>query len=293
MNKKYKAQIMLITLIVLTILSIVTVTAIVLNSRDVAEVVVNKKYDEIYSASENKVLELVNIYGTYESTLASLGGDQNCIGLDSNTFSCNFELESTNFNIESDVSVSDEKDIVDYKVFKDRSIELKLNGYRGDLDIYWDKPGQPISSQASLEFVLIYRDSGGNYKAVIDIFNGVGVYDSTPIHRFTFSENPVYSSNTTTARRISFVGAISATDTPILLSITPRMNNLDDSVDITIIPTIAGTYPDQIRKFESKAYDPLDGETPVVNLITQIPLYPQTLGLFDYLLLSEGDITIN
>lgn len=293
-KKRYKGQIMLITLIVLTILSIVTVTAIVLNSRDVAQVALSKKYDNIYLASENKVLELVEVFGEYESSLASLSSSPyNCIGSQGSLYECSFDLDSGETLLQSDVSISDEKNIEDFKVFKDRSIEIKLEGYRGDLDMYWDKPGEPLNTQASLDFVLVYRNSAGNYLSISDLYNGAGVYDSTNINSFVFSESPLYTGNTTTATRLSFVGAISATDYPVLLSITPRMANIDDSVDMTIIPSVSGTYPDQIRKFESKAYDPLDPRTPVVNLITQIPLYPQTMGLFDYLLLSEGDITIN
>ena len=59
--KTKKGQILIITLLVLTILSIVTVSLIVLNSRDVTQTVNSEIYEKVYNSSETKLKEVLGV----------------------------------------------------------------------------------------------------------------------------------------------------------------------------------------------------------------------------------------
>ena len=292
-NQNAKGQILLITLLVLTILSIITITIILINSRDIKEVSSNRKYDQIYAAVEDKTKELIRTFGRYETPLTTLSNaPYNCFPESSNKYNCTYTLASGVYN--ANIVVSNEKSYVDYQVFKDRGLEINLVGYKDYLDLHWEKSGLPANEQASMEFILVYTDAAGNYRVKTDVYNPAGVYTSAPAagSPFTYFENPGYPGNTF-ARRIGFSTSLTATENPQKLVIIPRMTATNGSVELDVSPTTPGIYPDQVRVFKGNSYDNSDDETPVVNIVTQIPIYPQTLGLLDYALLTQGNVTMN
>lgn len=292
-NKKIKAQILLITLLVLTIISIITITIIVINSKDIKEVSSNRKYDQIYAAIEDKTKELIRTFGRYEASLSTLtSAPYNCFQQSTSRYTCDYTLASAGFD--STIEVSNEKSYVDYQVFKDRGLEINMTGYRDYLDLHWEKPGFPVNQQASMEFILVYTDASGNYRVKTDVYNPAGVYTSAPGtgSPFTYQENPAYPGNTF-ARRINFTTSLVASDNPLKLVIIPRMSSNNGSVELDLSATTPGSFQDQVRVFRGNSFDTRDDETPVVNIVTQIPIYPQTLGLLDYALLTQGGVTLN
>lgn len=295
--KLIKGQILLITLLVLTILSIATVSIVLLNTRDVSQVQNSQQYNQIYNSIENEIKGLVQAFGKAEISLNPLNTTPySCLeNIPGESYKCNLNLVSGNLNLTAELNITDEKKYEKFQIFKDRSLEINLDGYKDDLDIYWENPNLPLADQASLEFILIYRDASGEFKSLIDIYNVAGVYTS-PItvssNPFVFLENPLYPGNQF-ARRLDFSTTLIATDKPEKLVIIPRMKRINSSIEIDILPTINSTYPNQIRKFVGKSVISNDPNSPVVNVITQIPLYPQTLSVLDYAILTNGEITLN
>lgn len=292
-NKKYKGQILLITLLVLTILSIITITIILINSRDVKEVSSNRKYDQIYAAVEDKTKELIRSFGRYETPLSSLSSaPYNCFQESTSKYNCSYTLASAAYN--SNIIISNEKSYVDYQVFKDRGLEINMTGYKDYLDLYWEKQGVPASQQASVEFILVYTDASGNYRSKSDVYNPASVYTSAPSagSPFTYLENPAYPGNIF-GRRINFSSSLTASENPVKLVIIPRMTTNNASIELDLSAVTPGLFQDQVRVFKGNSYDSSDDETPIVNIVTQIPIYPQTLGLLDYALLAQGVVTIN
>jgi len=293
--KLVKGQILLITLVVLTILSILTITIVLLNSRDANEVQSNQKYEQAYGSIENKVKELIDNFGQYETPITNLTlSPYNCFVLALRYYACTSSQPSGNINISQEVIVSEERNYDDYKVFKDRSLEIYLNGYKSGIDLFWEKSGLPANEQASLEFILVYKDIAGLFRTKIGVYNPSGVYTSAPASPvpFTYSDNPAYPGNAY-AKRINFSSSLDANEIPEKLVIIPRMISANDNVEISISPEVPSLYPNQLRLFKGKAYDSADNESPVVNIVTQIPLHPQTGGLLDYALITENDVTLN
>jgi hypothetical protein len=287
-----KGQILLFTLVVITILSIVTISIIVLSTRDVAEVVTGEKYDQAYNAAESKLSELLDRYG--KNDVNPLPAE--CTGAITPTnIECVYLINDLNLNTayQTKIQIANKKDIEGFKVDKDRSIEILLSGYTGTLNITWD------TNVTALDFAFVYENpsSPGQYKTVKDVYdttNPVRLYESlNTTTTFAYQTIPegislavgTTKSNTISSPLNSSIG-LTNNDSPLYLQITPRTTLT--SSRLTIKPVDPNGYPFQVREYFATSIDPNDVNSPVANLRAVILLNAQSNGIFGYTLLTDG-----
>lgn len=288
-------QILLITLLVLLVLGIIIVGIVIFTNRDFEQASSNQKYDEVYNSADTRIKMVVSQFGDYNKSLTLLTTSfPECIEVVGDIeYTCNFnDTSSGNLDLTNVVTVKNVKIVEDYEIRKDESLEINLNNYMGRVNLTWDK-------DAALDFTILLRDASNNYSVVKDVFDLSGVYsslvaddpytDPSNIHSFDF--RVLDSANPSKSLTINVANSIPAGLMPISMRITPRMNDQYGSIILDLNPSDSSTFAYQIREFISTSYDPEDDSSPVVKLVTRIPIYPQTDAIFDYALITEGAIS--
>lgn len=200
-----RAQILLITLIVLSIIGIITVSIVILVQRDTAQVTSSENYEEAYNASEGHLNELLNKYSDrlipLDQLLSDFGdedgglnpdgagggdgreGSQSTGGNDTpfaselqctqqaaGGFLCQVENdEFSNLDLKTEISVNELNYLKEYPLYKDRTIDLALGAYTDEITVSWDK-------DSAIEFTLVYQDGGGQMQLVKDIYDPLNLY---------------------------------------------------------------------------------------------------------------------
>lgn len=286
-----KAQALVITLLVLAIISIVVMGIIVVSNRDVTQVVTNEKYDRLYNESEKKLIETIETNGI-TSLPTSCGTPSVFAGY--TQYNCGTTTQSSEtLNASVDLKVIDRKSITDYVVKKDRSLDVALNGYSGEVQIRWNKP-------VAMEFSIVYTDAGGVVRNIRDVYDLAGVYDSLTgdnpnsdagnIHDISFAVLDSSNTATTTKFIISATNGISLGST-VSLRITPRTKTVGDVVSLNVVATTESSFPFQMREFVVSSIDSQDSSSPIASVVTKIPLAPQVDDIFDYSILVNGNLT--
>lgn len=293
---KKNAQVMLITLLVLIVLGVIISAIVIVLRRDVEQTVSNEKYEELYNSAEGNLQSVANTYGDYTVSLSGLVTDfTECTENEANIrYTCTFV--NTNFtSIESttEVEIENSREIEEFEIDKDTSLTLDLNNYRDSVEISWD-------TAAAIELSLIYQDTNGEYQTIKDVFDQAGIFqslsgddpftDPNGIHAFNYNVISGADPTQSFIVNLNSVSGISGADTLLALKLTPRMNQSFGSVRFDILATNPALFPYQMRVITSASFDANDGASPVVRLETQIPLAPQVDGVFDYSLLTDGDI---
>ena len=285
-EKMKKGQILIITLLVLTILSILTISLVVLNNRDVGQTVNNEVYEKIYNSSETKLKEVIGILTNSNQSLSILPTNygSSCVSLGGSiaTYECNFNLTSdsdTAITYSDKITISNEKDITNYSLSKDRPLSLNLDGYAGGLRI-------SINKAMALDFTLIYLQ-GATYRTLSGVYDpSTGTYNSTDPGFSSYfapiSGNPLNFNLTIPAAYSAFKQ----------LSITPRSKAVGDAVLISVTGLDLSTYPVQVRRFYSQAYRNNDADSPSVKIVSQFPLTPQLEGMLDYALITSDTVEV-
>jgi len=309
---KKKGQILLITLLVITILSILTVSAIVFATKDIKQVAQNNQYNQSYNVAENQLQRILSSYSDPKKSL--IGGTTNLtndplfysIGKSSciqnlnitnpiaNTeVDCTFNTDRTfsSFPTISVVKVTDTKDLLSYTILKDQALDINLSnsgsGYSNGINISWIQPN------IALDIAYTYLDATGNYKTIRDVydyngslFNLKGTYVITPsgTHPFSYSLTPQPGTSTIINLNLSTIpGYLSS----VGLRITPRMSSGISSDIFNITPTTYTNYPAQIRTFNSSTYNANDNVSPIAQVVSKINLFGQPNYSFDYGLISN------
>ncbi len=302
-----KAQIMLITLVVLMILGIIVVGIVIVINRDTQETVANQKYEQVLNTAESNLQSIVQKYGNYSIALSSLPSDFNvCSPVVANIeYNCTFQNQDfSSISLTTQVNVQNTKDVREFEIKKDRSLVINLydaaitpaGGYKAGLELTWD-------NASALDFTLIYTDGSGKDFAIKDVYDESNIYESlvgddpigdpAGIHQLDFQALDL--SNLQTSVRIALgTSTIPAGVTIKSLRITPRMDATFGSIHLSLEAGSKSNFPYQMREFKSTSYDQLEGQTtPVVNVLTQIPLTPQTDSIFDYSFITNDTIEFN
>ncbi len=292
-SKKFPGQILVITLLALVIISIIIVGLFNLTTRDVQQTVANREYERLYNAAESKIFELVDEFGSYTdvdlpsliepsspSELRNIGTD--CVTIDPSQINCDFTEGTTLVSME----VDDTDEIIDFELGKDDSLTLNLSGYRGDIEFN-------VSSGSALEFSLVYTLSGEPY-VINDYFDLDGVFDSNggdplsdPNGTHAFSFLPV--AGTSNYRfTIGNIAGLPLSARPEFITLTGRRDS--EGIALLDVSGNAG-FPNQIRRLTTISYDQATQTNVVARVVTQIPLAPQQLSLFNYVLLTPDTVT--
>lgn len=309
MNNK-KGQILVITLLVLTVIAVITVSLVSLVSKDVGQVVATDKYEEAFNTSENQLKKILDKYSNTNLPLNTIinefasSQDLFCVeeSLAQRRYSCNVNSdEFSKLNISTKIEVKETKEVEDFVLYKDQSLDLDIVGYGGSFEVFWDK-------FVALEFAINYTDPSGVIRSVKDVYDPLNLYDSYAlitdnpyvdtlnIHPFNFKD--VVTRDDRTSVLITISEILDLSNAPIngnliSLRITPRTDEPNQSILLNVVP-LGSNAPYQIRKFTSKSIELNPTvNTPVANLETKIPLIPQPNNILDYSLITNGVVQNN
>lgn len=296
-TRQLPAQMMVVTLIVMMILSIITVTLVGGAISSANRVQSDSQYQQLFASSEQAILTMIDEYGRSDSEgklvslqdLPTLPTDiADCSPQAGGSYLC--ELDGLDELHTTELTVADLSDFYDYELEKDQALTLKLNDYGGEILLSW-------TGEVAIDFGLFYRDAGTSRVEVIrDIYDLSGVMsrngedpivDPAGNHSFDFVS---YQDPDSQNMRFDLenVAGIEVADELLWLTVTPRMTN-DGSTLLDIEAPNAG-FPDQMRELVARTYLNSQDNTPIASARSIIPLHPQTYSLLEYALLSEGSL---
>jgi hypothetical protein len=290
-SEPLKGQILLTTLLVLIIVAIIVVGVIAVVRRDVQQTVANELYQDLYNVSENSIFEIIDLYTSERTTLSlsQIQGDMPTASCSDDTDFQGYRCEIVGTDYTTVFQLRDTSEVTDYELGKDESLQLGLNGYRGDIILSW-------SGEAALEFGLVYLD-GSEYKYIGDLYDKVNVFDESgndPLtdpppenHAFPFDNQPV-GSETSFKFNIANITGLPGSATTQSLVIRSRVREEASVIKLNVKGD--ATLADQIREFIATSYKPNAGVDVVASVKTQVPLFPQVLPIFYYALGVDGPV---
>jgi hypothetical protein len=305
-KEEKKAQILLITILVLMVVAIVVISVIILFNRDVSQVSTNDKYQQAYNISENNIKNIIEKFGdpsVDSSTITSdLGNCSSLPSVEEDKYECLSSYPSQeDEQFRTRLVLSDKKEVSEFEIIKDKPFIINLESYSNGLSFDWDR-------DIAIELSVVYlndlnsnniQDSNETISQLSDIYDRFSIYDSKvgddPLAAsiFNFSQNDPDDLDHSFTFTINAIDGYQSTFKPKLLIITPRTKEDDTrSTKINIVPSDFSTFPYQMRYFESITFDPLDDNTPVATVMSQIPLTPQVDGIFNYSLLTQDNISL-
>lgn len=280
-----KGQILLTTLLVLSILSILTVSIASIATRDIFQVGNTDKYEQTYNSIDTRLRNLIALYNAsaidYAGTFCSDGTKSQTVVSGRIEYTCTKNDTSfSEFAVKDDVVITDYTEVNNYPVKKDESLEIILNGYNGIIESSWDIP-------AAIEYTLVFRNNANEVTVLKDIYqNSTSVFQSAPGSVITFvpdASTPGLKNTFTISSTSLFQG------TTISLILTPRINT-SDSVNITVKGGVG--FPAQMREFRAIGVSTSATSAPVVKLSVFLPLSGQIGNFLDYALISPNNIQI-
>ncbi|BCX13865.1 MAG: hypothetical protein KatS3mg085_397 [Candidatus Dojkabacteria bacterium] len=285
---KKNAQIMLITLMVLVILGVIISGIVIILQSDTSQTVSNEKYEQLYNNAEENLKKIAKDYAAYTVSLSSIPTNfTECVEqIAGIKYQCQFnDSQFTTISVSNTTQIEESKVVSDYEIKKDEMFTINLNNYKNEIIFKWDR-------DSAIELGLLFQDSAGQYRIVKDVFDPTNLFSSGTVNPHSFNFSPISGEdpNKSFSIDLSSVSSVGSTDNLLYLTVTPRMRDTFGSIRINIEPLDPSTFPYQVRIITSSSLDQNDGQSPVVKLQTQIPLTPQIDSIFDYSLLSNGDI---
>jgi hypothetical protein len=277
-KKPLKAQILVITVIVLLLLSIIVIGIIAVVTRDVGQSVSSQQYETSYNKTEEKMLKMLDSYGDTDVALTGLLTWEGCT-LQSTVYQC----QSTDGNLTTKVNVEDTNLVKDYELGKDGTFKVILGSYTGNLEISW-------TGDTALLMTLEYKATSGQYESVQDVYDNTGILTSSGS---SAADHPMHATvpagkNNTIIVNVGGITLPAAASSRSFFKIKVLMN---DNSHISTLLGVKGdnTLPKQIRKFEGVSYyqSATTAYSSAPTLITQIPLAGKDTGLMDYVLRSN------
>jgi len=289
LHKKLNAQILVVILVSLAILSIFIVIVATNARRDFIESAQNRQYEQAITVGEEKLVLLAN--GDLEDDCSS---SECTYDIDTNIYTyTNIKYDETSDDVmEVKISQSVSKTIENLQLDKDRSVTIKLkegnNSFTNQLHISWtDKD----NSTVLLEFNVDYINNSGEYKTAkelvdpndfnndtnqdLDIIKKQDGTNGDNIHTYTIN---LESFNNVLALRIK--------------AIMPNVSSTDLFTKISVVPSTSTNYPNQVSlaTAETRSISSGQFDTPVAILELQKPLHDSPFEIFDYVLRSQGQI---
>jgi len=293
-----KAQIMVITLLILMVVALIIVSLSVLLERDTDQVVSGQVFEQLYTDSNNKLRDFVARYGL-ETNLSELA-NEGCVleysDASGTKYSCSI-VDSIGDGLSSTtiVEIADTKDVFDLELSKDKSFTVSLEGYEGQINSVWDQ-------NIAVDFNLTYfddantngvLDSNESLQTIQDIFDPFDIYTSSPnpylSTESTFNFSPNGSNDQGMSFNIAGVDGWGANFVSQELVFIPRYNTGRDPIfDIT--PNSYTGYPEQVRDFDVSSFNTDSDDSPVTSIGTVLFIHPQSQSVFDYALFTEDSI---
>lgn len=293
MQKKYlpkiKAQILVVVLIALSILSIFVVVVASNARRDAQQTIQNKQYEQAVTVGEEVLLTAIDQL----SNLVDLG----CNDLGGGTtWNCKIKPEEGEGEILSqneivvDLTIDNQvREIKNYSLQKDKNLSVVLNGFDDQLNVSW-------TNNASWIITLDYIVNGTNqYGSIKDIYDDedINLFPPTAVHScFNFS------SGNTSSFEINLRTAnlcLPANTNLLEIRFKPLMNTSSGATLLSVSDD-AGALPPQAIVYFVKAYSAAvveveeDQNVPIAELEAVVPLNSTSMELLDYVFRSEQDL---
>lgn len=288
-----KAQVLLPTLIVLSVVGVLITGMIIIFNRDSSQVINTEKYQEILNVAETDLVRIAREYFNPSTSIESLVSDGRFQGLLSNcSFRVNDQTSKTTIcksiseqsqekNLDTEISITDSKQIIDYEMSPDQPLTIDLSGYRSSVII-------SSNVNTPLEISINYTLNGNS-----QVLRG-------------FIDTDLLIADQATKGNIQSITSFPQTNTISLnlsalplsyllqnLQITFRSStNLQNNVTLTVVPNNYSDYPYQIREASVRSFDLLASNSPVVNLVTKSPLRGEVAPFLDYPLLTKDNFII-
>jgi hypothetical protein len=294
-KKKANGQILVIVLLVLSIMAIFIMSVAVSARRDVFERVTNEKYEQYYSLSENRLLQLVqdskissNI--TFLTTKYPATGGNGCVyNAGTKTYNCGFSDAAQANSVDTlktDVAIADTPNITDLPITKDSTFLIALVPGTNQPAITMSWTGAKVAWDISLD---IRNTNTGEFFALKDVYDGSGVITQgqpSPIHILSFNSGTTNAVSFGLTNYTGKQGSYQMQD----MRIRPIIKSGEQSTQLTMTgPTLP-----QVRQFTAKGISSVTSQTgntsPTVILQVQLPLNPAPVEILDYVLRSETDV---
>jgi hypothetical protein len=263
-QKKYKAQILVIILIALAILSIFVLVIAATARRDTIERIQNEQYEVALSIAEGRLTQVINT--------------PDVCSYSSGIYTCTDTSPNTSEKYETIVSVENSNQINNMLIEQDRNLKLNLNNYRGNIIFNWSSSSGSMAWIFSIDF----QTSSGEYKTNKIMFNNDNFFTNP-----TNTPNCINSAppNQQLTININDCGVDSNANILAL-----RIKPLGANATVTI--SGANNFPEQVRLVTAKTYIKSDtNKTPPVAIVElQEPLYDSFVEIFDYVWRSESEI---
>jgi len=277
-----RAQILVLTLLALFIISIIAVAIFNIASRDVRQTVQNREYTRLQNISENRVLELAAVYSngaTAISGIASQTAQLTCTQTGTTQYTC-IKADGTSV---SSIILEDTNTMSNYGLDKDEYFELNLAGYTDS--VYFSFTGT-----TALEFGLITQvTSTQAYKYYGDVFDINSILANSGGDPFTEPSNNHFFSfvNNGTFYSFNLAAALPAGETTQRLRITVRKPQ-SGGIGLNLSTDVGS--PNFARKITASTYDQATATGVVAKVSATVPIAPQALSIFDYALLTDGAV---
>jgi hypothetical protein len=287
-----KAQVLLLTLIILSVMGVLIIGTIIIFRRDSGQVINTEKYQRILNVAETDLIRVAEEYASPSSLIENIVSDARFQDLLSGcafrfdnqsqkSTTCKSVSNETNeLNLETEIQLVDSKDIENLTIYKDQPLQVALSGYKSIIYIQVDD-GTP------LELSISYLNQSTGLTEILRAF----VDKNRLLNSSTISGNlsPYISFPESGVINLS-LQALPSNYSTINFEMTIRINSTEnESTQVSIRPSSYTDFPYQIRNFKIKSFDSLSVSTPVVQLSTSSLINSESSSFLDYpLLIGSG-----
>jgi hypothetical protein len=289
--KKNDAQVLLITLFIIALISSILFYLIILVGNAGNNTVNSRLYNQALTASESLLQDNVKSI-LNQPDLSTLSARDDCLNIiDGRKYECLLNLELLGIENQVILTFEDKRFLTDYTILKDETFVVSLEDYKGNyiIDMYDD---------IALEIGLIYSTNlVGTEKILTTVFDKnshtTSMNNPPMINSYSFPENnalQTFSVNTSNWLANASEN-ISQVNLKYLL-LTPRSVKEVYSAKINFRPEQANALPYQVREIKTKStyLNFNQGNAPVVELVTYLPLNDQFENIFFYNIFVENGI---
>ena len=315
-----KAQILVVTLLILSIIAVVIVGIVNVLNLDTYQIENTQLYEESYSSAEAHLTELLALTSDIISTndlkiklegselieKKSICNEESSEIVGNSRYKCKKTFISQELDLGRDIStevvIEDQKSIVNHSLDIDDSLTINVKNYSGDIEFIWDKDDVAIEIHYTL-----YNQTTGEFYDLYDLYdkNVVKVYDSlnilppnTILNISDFNEVASSSQEVSFSLNLGLLlqvlkalnlkygeGITNATFENII--IVPRSTK-ETNITIGVYPKSVSDFPTQVRTYESIGF--IDNNNPQSKIVSKVFLYDQIDSIFNYGFLTKGNI---